>query len=358
MKTKLSIAATFIGIILISAFTTKKYLSIPSAKEKISEYGFFVGKLKDLKPAKGVVPYELNTPLFSDYTHKLRFVVVPEGKTVTYNDKEVLDFPIGTTIIKNFYYYNDERNESKGRFILETRLLVRDEKGWNALPYFWNEEQTEATLEVAGSERDVTWKDASGKKQALHYASPNVNQCKACHNKDEVMMPIGPSARQLNGYLAYEDGKMNQLTKWKQLGILKGLPDNMSTVPKLANWLDQTSSLNDRARAYLDINCAHCHRKEGPASTSGLYTLFDEKNPTVWGVYKTPVAAGKGSGGRLFDIVPGKPNESILTYRMESTDPGEMMPEVGRALIHKEGVQLIKDWIASMNPEEFKEYKK
>ncbi|MEQ1734767.1 MAG: SO2930 family diheme c-type cytochrome [Bacteroidia bacterium] len=357
IKHTLLVLTATLMVVVVSSFTLTPSASV--TKEKLSEYGFFVGKLNDLKPAEGVLPYSLTTPLFSDYTQKSRFVIIPKGKTITYNATETFDFPVGTVIIKNFYYNNNDAKLSEGKNIMETRLLIRNENGWEALPYFWNEEQTEATLEVAGGERNVTWKDIKGKKQTYHYSSPNSNQCKGCHNRNEVLLPIGPSARQLNGELAYSDGTTsNQLLKWKELGILTNLPADMATVPKLANWQDNTASLNDRARAYLDINCAHCHRKEGPASTSGFYLLYNETNATTWGMYKTPVAAGKGSGGRLFDIVPGNANASIITYRMESTDPGEMMPELGRYFIHKEGAQLIKDWINAMNPKDFEEYKK
>jgi hypothetical protein len=106
--------------------------------------------------------------------------------------------------------------------------------------------------------------------------------------------------------------------------------------------------LDARARIWLDINCAHCHRPEGPASTSGLNLSIHENNPSAWGVQKSPVAAGRGSGGHQFDIVPGHPENSILVYRMESTDPGEMMPEVGRKVVSQEGLALVKEWIKQM----------
>jgi hypothetical protein len=63
---------------------------------------------------------------------------------------------------------------------------------------------------------------------------------------------------------------------------------------------------------------------------------------------KLPIAAGKGTGDRRHDIVPGQPDASILSYRMVSEDPAAMMPELGRSVVHDEGVQLIRDWIAAM----------
>lgn len=126
------------------------------------------------------------------------------------------------------------------------------------------------------------------------------------------------------------------------------MPD-LASVSKAPVWNDPaTGSLNDRARTWLDINCAHCHRPEGPASTSGLNLSVHEQSPAAWGVQKTPVAAGRGSGNRRYDIVPGHPDQSILLYRLESTDPGVMMPEVSRKVTHREGVALIREWIASL----------
>ncbi len=133
-----------------------------------------------------------------------------------------------------------------------------------------------------------------------------------------------------------------------EAGYLKGAPAH-DAAPKLAVWNDpSSSSLDDRARAWLEINCAHCHNPHGPASNSGLDLRFSQRDPVKWGVMKVPVAAGRGSGGRSYDIVPGKPDESILTYRLESTEPGIMMPELPRRMVDEESLSLIKEWIASM----------
>ncbi|MES2734266.1 MAG: SO2930 family diheme c-type cytochrome [Bacteroidota bacterium] len=324
------------------------------AKEKLSEYGFFMGSMADMIPATSVVPYDLNTPLFSNYAKKLRFIQLPAGQTVTYHPKEVFDFPVGTHIIKTFYYPKDFRDEKKGRILLETRVLTRTENGWKALEYVWNDEQTEAILEVAGGRKEVSWVHTDGTSRKLTYVMPNVNQCKSCHLSDNKLIPIGPSARQLNRDFAYADGKQNQLVQWQQMGILTGLPANHQDIPQLAVWDDpSTGDLNSRARALLDINCGNCHNTKGSANTSGLNLDIYEKNPFVWGVYKPPVAAGRGSGNLSHDIEPGKPEESILLYRMRSTDPGVMMPELGRQLGHEEGIKLVSDWIKSLKPGDF-----
>ncbi len=342
--TKLLLGFSFLALLLLS-FRVQQSAVIPA---KLSEYGFFAGNLADQKPAGGVVPYTLNTPLFSDYAEKLRFVKLPPGTSAQYNASEVMDFPVGTTIIKTFYFPADFRDPKKGRRLMETRLLVRNESGWKALEYVWNDEQTDAVLEVAGDRKTVRYTDASGTAHEQEYVIPNLNQCKSCHNRAEVMTPIGPTARQLNGSLDYGHGSQNQLAHWQQNGLLTGLPD-LATVPRAPVWNDPTTgALQDRARIYLDINCAHCHRPDGPANTSGLNLSIHEQNPTAWGLRKTPVAAGRGSGNRHYDIVPGHPDESILIYRMESTDPGVMMPEVSRKVAHREGIALIEEWIKTL----------
>ena len=129
--------------------------------------------------------------------------------------------------------------------------------------------------------------------------------------------------------------------------MLEGLPRE-GVLPKLAAYDNAEVPIDQRARAWLEVNCAHCHRLDGPARNSGLQLLADVTNPATYGVGKAPVAAGKGTGGRLFSIVPGKPDESILQFRIESTEPGVMMPEMGRKLQHEEGVKLVREWISAM----------
>ena len=118
----------------------------------------------------------------------------------------------------------------------------------------------------------------------------------------------------------------------------------------MAQWENSASaSLHKRAMAYLDVNCAHCHNPKGPANTSGLNLMYEEPVGITIGIWKSPVATGKGSGGREYSIVPGRPEASILLYRMLSTDPGAMMPELGRSVVHSKGVELIKEWITAMD---------
>ena len=236
----------------------------------------------------------------------------------------------------------------KGRRLIETRILKREPDGWVGLPYIWNDAQTEATLDVAGDTVNVSWIHTDGRTRTNNYIIPNANQCKGCHKSGEMMLPIGPKARHLNRDFAYRDGTENQLAHWSRLGALAGAP-TPSAAPRLAVWDDPKSgTLDARARAWLEINCAHCHNPEGPARNSGLDLLASQHNPTSFGVNKPPVAAGIGSGGLALRHRPRPARQSILAYRIASTHPGIMMPELGKRLVHEEGVALVRQWIAAM----------
>jgi len=315
--------------------------------ERLSAWHLFTGDPAALKPNAGVVPYDLNTPLFSDYATKYRFVWMPPGTQATYNATEAFDFPVGTIFSKTFAYPDADRG-GKQR-IIETRLLVHTESGWATLPYVWNTAQTEATLDVAADPTTVHWVHPSGKLYTIDYVIPNTNQCKGCHDRSKTVTPIGPKARNLNKDFDYPEGRENQLTHWTKIGYLRGAPPP-EQAPKLPVWNDPaTGSLDARARAYLEINCAHCHNPQGPANNTGLYLLAAQTDPMRMGLCKVPVSAGQGSGDLLFDVVQGKPDESILVHRMESNTPKIMMPELGRTVVHQEGVALIREWIASLN---------
>lgn len=280
---------------------------------------------------------------------------MPRGKSANYTIDHVIDFPEGTVLIKNFFYYKDERSIDKGRRIIETRLLINRGDEWEALGYIWNEDQSNAYFEIIGDIKEVSWIDEEGDHKNIAYIIPNKNQCKTCHAYNDKLMPIGPRARNLNKDYEYADGTMNQLGKWASVGYLSGFDAN-DIHPSIAVW-DKADKydLHDRAMAYLDINCGHCHNPKGAANTSGLTLLADSEIGLSMGVYKATVSAGAGTGGYTYSIVPGHPEESILVYRMKSVNPGVMMPELGRNMVHGEGVDLITSWIADMDAELYKE---
>lgn len=319
------------------------------AYQKLSDYHFFKDDINQLIPNGNVLPYSIITSLFSDYAYKQKFIWMPEGLSAMYSKEETLLFPVGTVLINTLYYPNDFRDENKGRRLMETQLLIKRKSNWDALTYVWNDSQKDAELEIAGDNKNVEWIDINGHKRNVNFNISNKNQCKNCHSYNKELVPIGTKVRYLNMDFKYADGTKNQLDKWTEKGILKGYEKSANIDNKIAAWDNPTDgSLEFRAKSYLEVNCSCCHRKEGNANVSGLFLLLSDHNPESWGVMKSPVSAGGGSGINQYDIVPGKPGESILVYRIESTDLEAMMPEIGRSTTHAEGTVLIKEWIASM----------
>ena len=294
-----------------------------------------------------VTPYALNTPLFSDYAEISRWLYLPPGAKARYRATGALDLPVGATLIKSFAYSADLRRPDEAVRVLETRLLIHRRAGWTALTYVWNAQRTEAKLKRAGARIDVSFTDTAGQPQQIDYRVPNANQCKQCHSLSGRIAPIGVKARNLNGVFAYPEGPENQLAHWTRTGRLEGAPPP-DKAPRTAVWTDAAEPLEARARAYLDANCGHCHNPRGTASNTGLNLDLEETRLAKRGLGKRPVAAGKGAGDLELDLVPGHPDASIIAYRMASTEPGVMMPELGRSVVHAEGLALVREYIAKM----------
>ena len=155
------------------------------AKPKLSDYGFFREPMAEHIPVDYIFPYRISTPLFTDYAYKSRFIVLPDGKKISYITSEEFDFPVGTIFIKSFYYPADFRFPENNWQIIETRLLVHTPEGWTGYPYVWNSEQTDAILEIAGDRQNISWIDKQGKSRNVNYLVPNFNMCKGCHVIDK-----------------------------------------------------------------------------------------------------------------------------------------------------------------------------
>ena len=304
----------------------------------------------DIATMAGVTPYSLNTPLFSDYAVKRRTVWMPSGGSATYDATNVFDFPDGTVFTKSFGFADDMRKAQPILTWVETRVIWKNAGIWQGMAYTWDNAQKTATANPGGEDVSLSWIDANGQTVSTsQYRVPDVPECGECHNSSLVFEPIGPKARNLNGDYAYPDGgTQNQLAHWTATDILSGAPDP-SVAPKLAVWNDPaTGTLNDRARAYLESNCAHCHSPTGRAQPSGLYLSTFETNPTTLGLCKKPVAAAQGGCGLTYDVVPGDPDNSIMHCRLASTVDPIKMPELERSLVDTDGLQLITDWITSL----------
>ncbi len=297
---------------------------------RLSDFAFFT-QARFQMPNAGVHPYALNTPLWSDGAEKLRFIYLPEGTQLAADGEGLLKFPVGAAIIKTFAF---GEGEGEDRRLIETRVLLHRADGWVALPYRWNAEQTDAVLALTGGRVDLT----TPAGEAISYAIPNKNQCKSCHSKDGQVIPIGPKARNLSA---------EWLGAMVKQGALDKVPAGGGTLP---SWRARKASdpAAPLARAYLDVNCAHCHQPGGGASNSGLDLRWEQADPHAFGIMKRPVAAGRGAGNMDFAIVPGHPEQSILLYRMDSAEPGIAMPELGKSSVDHEGVAAVRRWIAEM----------
>ena len=293
-----------------------------TAPRTLAEFGFFTDAAGRV-PAARVTPYALNVPLWSDGADKLRYIYLPQGTRLTADGEGLLQFPVGAAIIKSFAF-----GQGADQRLIETRVLLKRADGWAALPYRWNAAQTEATLALAGGRLEV--QTPAG--ETISYRIPNKNQCKECHSLNGAVIPIGPKAR-------------NMAQSW----LAAMVPQIPAKADSLPHWNTRASGpAAPLARAYLDVNCAHCHQPGGMASNSGLDLRWEQADRHAIGILKRPVAAGRGAGGHEFGIVPGAPDQSILVHRLASAEPGVAMPELGKSVVDPDGVAVVRRWILEM----------
>ena len=319
--------------------------AIPYAK--LSDYNLFKSPLSDMEPVYGVIPYEPISALFSDYASKKRFIWMPENLSASYaGDGETLDFPNGTILAKHFYYENVLPHNS--RKLLETRLMIRKQGEWLFFNYVWNEEQTEAVYDMEGSYVEINW-NHNGNTKNVNYRIPNGVECVTCHNKGEVPIPIATKPQSLNRSYPYVTGHQNQLEKLKEFGYLSDYPANINTV---VNYYDTSQPLELRVRSYFDINCAHCHSDEGFCNYRAPRFAFNKtSDPAKMGVCVEPDEDITPfiEGHPTHIIAPGNAEASVIYYRLNTTLENIRMPLRGRSLIHEEGLNMITEWINSLD---------
>ncbi len=341
-----SIRSTFCSLLLLvgcGGEETGAKAELPY--ETLSEYRFFVGPLAEMRPAPGVIPYVVAAPLWADHAGKDRFFVLPEGTRVEV-DGEDWAFPVGSVVVKSFFYSRDLRSPGASATVVETRLLIREADGWSAHTYVWDDAQTEAVRKVAGTRKTLAYLDETGGEVTGTYVVPNTNQCADCHERDDELGLLGPVTSQMARRVERGGVEVDQLGWLAEQGLFDEPP--VASAPLVDPFGD--APLDQRARSYLAGNCAHCHRAGGHGGPSGLVLEATETRPAHFGICKSPVAAGPGSGGRLYDITPGRPDESIMVYRMESTDLEVKMPELPNLIPDDAGARLIREWIAAMDP--------
>ncbi|MGX7666842.1 hypothetical protein [Flavobacterium pedocola] len=328
---------------------------------KLSDYKFFTGDLKYLTPAVGVLPFKPASALFSDYAHKKRFVWMPSGVKATYNgDGNVLELPVGAALIKNFYY--EHVQPSNTTKLIETRIMIRKATGWIFANYVWNDEQTEAFLDLNGSYKDISWMDENNQIKNVSYRIPSEVQCITCHKTKQtvnnveqtIYLPIGIKPQNLNFNYTYGSEVKNQLIKWISQGYLN---DNFA-LPTASNstvdYEDTSKPIDLRARSYVDINCAHCHTDNKHCDYRPMRFAFSQTGGTNGNTMMGACVDTEDMQGfptTLAKIVaPGNINKSMLYYRINTTNETYRMPLHGRTLVHTEGVAMMEQWINSLSP--------
>lgn len=308
----------------------------------LSDYNLFEGDLQNQKPVLGVIPYKPISALFTDYAKKKRFLWMPNNTSANFvSDYEILDFPVGTILVKTFYYTNVlPSNTTK---IIETRLLIKKSSGWIFSEYVWNEDQTEAFLDNTGSTVNIEWLEG-GISKSTNYRIPSESECRTCHKIGNVPFPIGVKPQNLNSDYPYpQEGSVNQLQKLIIEGYLN--PVDYSNVNTVVDWKDVSKPLQLRARSYLDINCAHCHSDDSHCSYRPIRLSFHdtETSDANLGICVVP---DEDVNSTLTHIIsPGRSERSVLSYRMNSTEESTKMPLIGRNLVDDQAISLINDWI-------------
>lgn len=328
------------GELFITSFDGALYRIVSSERtentyddwaEKLSGAGIYEST-REKRLAEGVVPYEVNAPFWSDGAEKRRFLSVPSGESMTYAAEGAWGVPVGTTFVKEFLAQDGRRKRH-----LETRLTRRTEDGWEAATYIWDRRGRDATLAVGGQQFEIY----AGRAGVLSWHGPSASECASCH-VEATGFPLGIRTAQLNS----GEGEDGQLQSLARLGLVT-LPDGFdpASAPSLVDPHDESASLDDRARAWLDVNCAMCHQPGGP----GNATIDLRSSTALADTNILDVAPEQGS----FDVedarivAPGAPKRSVLLHRITTLGDGRM-PNIGSNAVDQKGVDLIERWIESL----------
>ena len=274
---------------------------------------------------------------------------MPRGTKATYNgDGNALEFPVGAVLIKTFYYNNVQPSNTTK--IIETRLMVRKDNGWQFYDYIWNEAQTEAFLDTDqnGVFVPITFIENSVTRE-ITYKIPSHTECATCHKLNatgeeggERSLPIGVKPQNLNTVYNYGNYSRNQLLQWKVQGYLDNTLPALTSIYSTVDYNDTSKSLELRARSYIDANCAHCHRTGGHCDYVPQRFNFSNTDLYSFGVCLTSLFS---IPNYPYVINAGDADHSELVYRINTNEGSEMMPLIGRSIIHEEGVQLMRDYI-------------
>ena len=295
MSVKFMITGILAAVAGVQAWMGIRVEPVGILPERLSELHIFEGRPSDLRPSGAFKVYELATTLFTDYAEKQRFMKLPPGSHLPATGNGLPLFPEGTMLVKTFFYYTDKKDTAKGKQIIETRVMVLSGGQWVWGTYLWDLGQTEALLMTGknSSHIKIDWLDEQGASRRIRYVVPSHTDCATCHNSAGKFMPIGPTFRNL------------------RMGA--------THVPSLPAWQDSSYAVEQRARAYLDVNCAHCHNPDGSCSKAGMDLRYEAALPDR----------------RMFRKVA----KNMRTGRM---------PLIGTTIVHQEGLALIEEYNKSL----------
>ncbi len=340
--------------------------SVDTFPTKLSETGLFAN-VAEQRPAPGVIDFSIQAPAWADYATAQRWVALPDRSTATIHAepvevhesmfRELVTFPADGVLAKTISLEMRQGDPATARR-LETQILHYDGRYWRGYTYAWNDEQTEATLvEAAGRNRtfDIEDPQAPGghRKQIWHFASRN--ECLQCHNP-WAGFRLAFTAPQLNRDHCYGERTDNQLRTLEHIGLIRFEPplpsiDEPEVTPelkppgRLANPYDEHAELDPRARAWLHVNCSHCHQF-GAGGTADI-ELREEYPVTATKALEAPPRQGSFGIARGQLLAPGDPYRSILYYRIAKMGRGRM-PHIGSDLVDVPGTKLIHDWIRQL----------
>lgn len=291
-------------------------------KQKLSSYNIYEGTLSDLNPRQDYHAIVLSSSLFVNYAEKQRLIKLPAGTKMIQEGDGLPQFPEGTILVKTFYYYSDVRTPTLGKRIVESRLLIKEAGKWKAATYLWNDAQTEANLHLTGFDTRIEWITNNGTSKQIAYHVPTKEECFTCHQVDKQLMPLGPKLSHMNCNITENNTTVNQLEHFQSLGILNAFdPNQLATLPDYNN---PNATLEERGRAYLEMNCAHCHNPKGYRDAAKKRYDFR---------YTTPLHQTR--------IV----EKSTKIWKEMAT--GEM-PYLGTTTLDQEGVDLVSNYLSTL----------
>jgi uncharacterized repeat protein (TIGR03806 family) len=307
----------------------------------LSQTGLFTD-LATLTPASGLIEYGLNVPFWSDGAVKRRWIAIPAGRNITFNPTGSWTFPNGTIIVKHFEMELTEGNPNTARR-LETRLLINDAGTWMGFTYKWNAQETDADLLASGQSENITVQTPSG-PVTWSYSYPSRTDCLQCHTA-VANRALGLITRNINRDFDYGQVIDNQLRTLNHINYFStdiGAATQYGAYPAID---DTNAPVATRARAYLAVNCAQCHRPSGPTPVN-LDFRVDTPNGSMNAINVTPTQGGLGlSGARI--IAPGVKESSVLWERMRRTDANRM-PPLTTHRVDQAGIDLIGEWIDAL----------